>query len=236
MEPPTYSTRSKRKSNELEASSPPSKKSRTSLDPDLPPSSPLSSPSSTSADAVLTQSPMDPENLDIDHADPGIPSRGGFRGRGRGRGRSRGGGRMARNGNAVLRSASDLNAMVAGGKPSRGRGGHRVKKSSNARIQSLYHRKQLLKTQYKQVALLQRAALDAIAEKSLQEMSDNPKYHETLPEFQVLMEKLAKKHAARVALLEAQRAVQLQGVERQRLLAEEYTRGVYEVCCFVVVI
>ncbi|QSZ30641.1 hypothetical protein DSL72_000199 [Monilinia vaccinii-corymbosi] len=230
MEPPTYSTRSKRRSNELEPSSPPSKKLRTSLDlPDLPPSSPLSSPSSTSADAALAQSPMDPENLDID---TGLPLRGGFRGRGRGRGRIRGGGRAAKTGNAkmpISKSGLEMSAGgVAGAKTSRGRGGHRVKKSSNARIQSLYHRKQLLKTQYKQVALLQRVALDAISDKSLQEMIENPKYHETLPEFQVVSEQLAARHAERVALLEAQRALQLQYVEKQRVLGEEYTRGVYE--------
>ncbi|KAI9645970.1 hypothetical protein NHQ30_005407 [Ciborinia camelliae] len=226
MEPPTYSTRSKRKSNELESNSPPSKKSRTSLD--HLPSSPLSSPSSTSADAVLAPSPMDSENLDLDAS---IPLRGGFRGRGRGRGRIRGGGRMAKNGNAkipISKLGVEVNAGMAGGKTFRGRGGHRVKKSSNARIQSLYHRKQLLKTQYKQVALLQRAALDVISDKSLQEMSDNPKYHETLPEFQIVSEQLAARYAERVALLEAQRAVQLQYVEKQRVLGEEYTKGVYE--------
>ncbi|KAF7879357.1 hypothetical protein EAF04_000553 [Stromatinia cepivora] len=221
MKPPTYSTRSKRKSNEVEPSSPPSKKSRTS--------SPLSSPSSTSADAVLAQSPMDSENLDLD---ANLPLRGGFRGRGRGRGRIRGGGKVGRNGNAkipmVKMGGVDTNTGVAGGKSSRGRGGHRVKKSSNARIQSLYHRKQLLKTQYKQVALLQRVALDVISDKSLQAMSEDPKYHETLPEFQIVRDQLAAKYAERVALLEAQRKVQLACVEKQRLLGEEYTRGVYE--------
>ncbi|RAL68690.1 hypothetical protein DID88_007398 [Monilinia fructigena] len=124
MEPPTYSTRSKRKSNEFEPSSPPSKKIRTSLDPpDLPPSSPLSSPSSTSADAVLAQSLMDSENHDID---TGIPHRGGFRGRGRGRGRIRGGGRATKNGSAkmaISKTGLEINAGgVAGGKTSRGRG------------------------------------------------------------------------------------------------------------------
>ncbi|ESZ97994.1 hypothetical protein SBOR_1607 [Sclerotinia borealis F-4128] len=227
MEPPTYSTRSKRKSNELERSSSPSKKSRTSLD--LPPSSPLSSPSSTSADAVLTQSPMDSENLDID---AGIPLRGGFRGRGRGRGKIRGAGRVRRNGNAKVHVSKvtdlDVNAGMAGGKTFRGRGGHRVKKSSNARIQSLYHRKQLLKTQYKQVALLQRAALDTIADKSLQATSEDPKYHETLPEFVRICDQLVAKYEERVALLEAQRTFQLQNAEKQRFLAEQYTKGVYE--------
>lgn len=238
MEPPTYSTRSKRKSNnELEPSSPPLKKSRNS--DDLPPSSPLSSPSTTSADAVLAQCPMDSENLDLD---ANIPLRGGFRGRGRGRGRIRGGGKIGRNGNSKIPIAKgsvvDINAggMMVPGKTSRGRGGHRVKKSSNARIQSLYHRKQLLKTQYKQVALLQRVALDVISDKSLQAMSEDPKYHETLPEFLIVREQLAARYAERIAVLEAQRAVQLEYAEKQRLLGENYTKGVYEVCYFMIII
>ncbi|APA10435.1 predicted protein [Sclerotinia sclerotiorum 1980 UF-70] len=227
MKPPTYSTRSKRKSDEVEPCSPTSKKSRTSQD--LPPSSPLSSPSSTSADALLAQSPMDSENLDLDS---NLSFRGGFRGRARGRGRIRGTGRVGRIGNAKIPMTKmggvDINASVAGGKSSRGRGGHRVKKSSNARIQSLYHRKQLLKTQYKQVALLQRVALDVISDKSLQAMSEDPKYHETLPEYQIVTDQLAAKYAERVALLEAHRMVQLEYAEKQRLLGEGYTRGVYE--------
>ncbi|KAM0317354.1 hypothetical protein ACHAO8_002452 [Botrytis cinerea] len=228
MEPPTYSTRSKRKSSELEPNSPPlSKKSRTSLD--LPPSSPLSSPSSTSADPVLAQSSMDSENLDLD---ANIPPRGGFRGRGRGRGRIRGGGRVGRNGTAKIPVAraggAEILAGAAGGKATRGRGGHRVKKSSNARIQSLYHRKQLLKTQYKQVALLQRVALDVISDKSLQAMSEDPKYHETLPEYQMVMDQLAERYEERVALLKEQRRIQLEYAKKQRQFGEDYTRGVYE--------
>jgi hypothetical protein len=214
MEPPPYSTRSKRKSDELEAISPPAKKLRVSVSP------PLSSPSS--ADAAPILSPMESEPLDFE------PSpRGGFRGRGRGRGRSRG--RIGRNGRIPVSKVETLPGAALPGKPSRGRGGHRVKKSSNARIQSLYHRKQLLRTQYKQVALLQRAALESLSEKSLLAMTEDPKYHETLPEFKIVTEALAARFAERIMLLKAQNDMQKKYLEQQRLLNEEYTKGVFEV-------
>ncbi|KAM3065674.1 hypothetical protein ACMFMG_011381 [Clarireedia jacksonii] len=224
MEPPTYSTRSKRKSDELEAiSPPPPKKSRISVSP------PLSSPSS--ADAA--QVPPSPLESEPPHDFEPPASRGGFRGRGRGRGRTRGRvGRMGRvpvsKHETTTSTTSTTLPAVPGKTSTRGRGGHRVKKSSNARIQSLYHRKQLLRTQYKQVALLQRAALESLAEKSLLAVQEDPKFHEGLPEFGIVVEALAKRFKERKGLLERQYEVQKRYLERQRVLNEEYTRGVYE--------
>ncbi|TVY56912.1 hypothetical protein LSUE1_G009655, partial [Lachnellula suecica] len=116
-------------------------------------------------------------------------ARGGWRGgRGRGRGRwggwgSRGGRGGRGNSNLPSRSTPAAESSPSAPKVSRGRGGHRVKKSDNARIQALYHRRAALKHQYKQVAYFQKVALVSMAEKSLEAAKANPNYHKTFDEF-----------------------------------------------------
>lgn len=115
---------------------------------------------------------------------PSYRGRGGGRGRGRGRGRGgRGGGRGGRNaaGAVVGDGGEDTPGAVL--KPTRGKGGHRVKRSDNARVQSLYLRKHNIKTQYRHILQYQKKALDLIAEKSLDMMLEDPKAHERLPEY-----------------------------------------------------
>ncbi|RFU33234.1 hypothetical protein B7463_g3106, partial [Scytalidium lignicola] len=117
-------------------------------------------------------------------APPSYRGRGGGRGRGRGRGRGgRGGGRGGRATAAAATGDGPDDVVGAVLKPTRGKGGHRVKRSDNARIQSLYLRKHNIKTQYRHVLQYQKKALDLIAEKSLDMMLDDPKFHERLPEY-----------------------------------------------------
>jgi hypothetical protein len=143
---------------------------------------------------------------------PDRPIRGGH-GRGRGRGRGRGG-RGARGGSGLTSRGTPavefVPSIVKGG---RGRGGHRVKKSDNARIQALYHRKHALKLQYRQVALLQRDALKELSQKSLKRLNEDPNYHTSLPEFFEATKAIDEKYAE-----------VMQKIEAERLIKEDYLK------------
>ncbi|TVY30085.1 hypothetical protein LHYA1_G002523 [Lachnellula hyalina] len=121
-------------------------------------------------------------------------TRGGFRGRRGGRGRWGWGYRGARGGRggsgAGPRSTPATESSPSAPKALRGRGGHRVKKSDNARIQALYHRRAALKHQFKQVAFYQKAALISIAEKALEAAKFDPNYHKNFEEFNTTTEAL----------------------------------------------
>lgn len=100
--------------------------------------------------------------------------RGGYRGRGKG-GRGRGGKAVS------TRDAPEESEVII--TVGRGRGGFRVKKSENPRIQSLYHRRAALRHQFKAIANLQRACLEALAEKSVQVLKEDPEAHTRVPQF-----------------------------------------------------
>lgn len=118
-------------------------------------------------------------------------SRGGGRPRGRGRGRGGRGGRGGAANSARGTPSRDLlQPPVRGG---RGRGGGRVKKSDNARIQALYHRKKDLKGQFKQVAAIQKEALSELALKSL-ESAEDLEYFRALPEFREVTSGLLERY------------------------------------------
>jgi hypothetical protein len=142
--------------------------------------------------------------FDDEPAQPEPPkrgSRGGGRPRGRGRGR---GGRGSRGGaanSARGTPARDLNQSLARG--GRGRGGGRVKRSDNARIQALYHRKKDLKLQFRQVAAVQREALTELSQRSLESL-DDPGYLESLPEFKEVTEAVEERYKKVTGLQDAQ--------------------------------
>ena len=118
-------------------------------------------------------------------------SRGGGRPRGRGRGR---GGRGGRGGAAnSARGTPSRDLLLPHVRGGRGRGGGRVKKSDNARIQALYHRKKDLKGQFKQVAAIQKDALSELALKSL-ESAEDLEYLRSLPEFEEVTNGLLERH------------------------------------------
>jgi len=196
---PTYSTRSKRKSSSHDDQQmpppPPPKKVRTD------------SPESDEAVEELIPDPPD---------QPETSARGGLRGRGRGRGRGRAG-RGGRGGRPTTVPTSE----PLPSKTFRGRGG-RVKKSTNSRIQALYHRKANLRTQYKAVSQIHRAGLEALAEKSLDELLEDPHYHESLPEFVEVAKALAAKAAEKSALLNRQYEMQKAFLAKQLAQNQEY--------------
>lgn len=128
-------------------------------------------------------------------------SRGGGRPRGRGRGRGGRGGRGGASNSARGTPSRDLlQPSIRGG---RGRGGGRVKKSDNARIQALYHRKKDLKSQFKQIAAIQKEGLTELANKSLESIEDL-EYLKSLPEFEEVAHALVEQHKKVTSQLEAQ--------------------------------
>ncbi|PVH73532.1 hypothetical protein DL98DRAFT_594962 [Cadophora sp. DSE1049] len=133
------------------------------------------------------------------------------RGRGRGRGRGGRGFRGGSRGRGSRGGRVKTGVGARGAKPAvastrgrgRGRGGRR-KKPENPRIDAYHKRKLDLKAQYKLLSSLQRQALSVLADKSLEMMQNDPLYHETLPEFEMVskeLEALYNKNRAQAEIL-----------------------------------
>lgn len=156
------------------------------------------------------------QNEDTDNQSVNVRStrRGGYRGRGKG-GRGRGG---------KLASTRDLDeseVIIAGG---RGRGGFRVKKSENPRIQSLYHRRAALRHQFKIIANLQRAALEAYADKILVELKSDPEAHMHVPEFKKVSSGLGEVFDDLLKRTEARHKIHREYLAQRKERDEEYTQ------------
>lgn len=167
-----------------------------------------------------TDSSSDEQNQDqINDAPSG---RGAF-GRGRGRGRGgRGRGRGGRGGSGLGSRGTPVAESPVAPKALRGRGGHRVKKSDNARIQALYHRRAALKHQYKQVASFQKTALLVLAEKSLETIKADFHYHETLPECTETTQALDDAYQKRIDKLNSDFRLKQAYLQRQLAQNQEY--------------
>jgi hypothetical protein len=182
------------------------------------------SPIATDEEEVVPDAPATPK-----------ATRGGFRGRGRGRGRWWGyRGRGASRGGSAAGSRSTPAAESSPSAPKslgRGRGGHRVKKSDNARIQALYHRRAALKHQYKQVAYFQKAALISIAEKSLDAAKTDPNYHKTFDEYNKTTQALDAVYKKRYQQLIEEYELKKDYLYDLEAKNEEYEKSRYEVRC-----
>ena len=153
-------------------------------------------------------------------------SRGGGRPRGRGRGRGGRGGRGGAANSARGTPSRDLlQPPVRGG---RGRGGGRVKKSDNARIQSLYHRKKDLKGQFKQVAAIQRDALSEVSSKSL-ELIEDIDYLRSIPEFEAVTDELIERHKKVMARHEAEAKIEVAAANQQLMDGLIYRNRAFKV-------
>ena len=116
--------------------------------------------------------------------------------------------------------------MVKGG---RGKGGHRVKKSDNARIQALYHRKHALKLHFKQVASLQRDALEDLSLKTLKFLQEDPDYHAHLPEYKETTRALDERYAKVKNRLSSEFQVKEEYFRKMLKMNEDYTNRQHEV-------
>lgn len=182
-----------------------------------------------------------PTGTDEDEAQPESPgtpksTRGGYRGRRGGRGRfgwGYRGGRGSRGGaGAGPRSTPAVESSPSGPKSMRGRGvGHRVKKSDNARIQALYHRRAALKHQYKHVAYFQKTALISIAEKSLDAATSDPTYHKNLEEYNKVKEGLSTIYEKRRDQLSEAYKIKKAYLLDMSKKNREYVMKEYEVSC-----
>lgn len=165
--------------------------------------------------ALRLDPPSDSEQNDSIPSQRGKPSIRGGRGRGRGRrgGRGRGGAALGgRGGPSVI--------FVPG--IGRGKGGYRVKKSDNARIQSLYHRRQILKQQFRQIGAFQRTALEALADKSTELLKTGLEAHEKQPEFETVIQGLDQKYQERLDQLDRLCEQEKEYLERQRAMKDDY--------------
>ena len=146
--------------------------------------------------------------------------------RGRGRGRGRGGrGRGGRVPNGDRQEPSEVPVTVMG----RGRGGYRVKKSGDPRIQALYHRRAALRNQYKAVANFQRAALEAYAEKSAAILLKDPVAHMKLPAYDTTTAKLGSVFEELSRITTARYKYMSEFLVRRKEQDEEYERRLHYV-------
>jgi hypothetical protein len=135
-------------------------------------------------------------------------------------GRGRGGGR---GGSAAASRATPASETVqAPVKVGRGRGGHRVKKSGNPRIQALYYRKQDLRYHYKAIAQLQKGALDILATKSLDMLQDDPIIYKTFPEYDETMRELDAQYQKVQDRLDARMKLEKDYLERRFAAENEF--------------
>jgi hypothetical protein len=114
-------------------------------------------------------------------------------------------------------------------KGGRGKGGHRVKKSDNARIQALYHRKHALKLHFKQVASLQRDALEELSLKTLKSLRDDLTYHTHLPEYKETTLALDERYAKVKNRLNAEFHVKEEYLRKMLAMNEDYANRQHEV-------
>lgn len=224
--------------NEIEPISPPAKRTRKSS---------IAAPK-TPEEEEIDQETIEAPLLTVDEASsvvsdqeeepvqeaPTTPKRGGYRRRGRGGGRwghlyrARGG---RGNSSAASRSTPAAESSPSAPKGLRGRGGHRVKKSDNARIQALYHRRAALKHQYKQVAYFQKAALISMAEKSLETAKEDPNYHKTFEEYGKTTQALSDIYMRRFNQLFEEYEMKKNYLIDLNEKDQEYERSRYQVSC-----
>lgn len=158
------------------------------------------------------------------------PTRGRGRGRGRGGRGGRGGGRIA-NGDHPEPSETSNPTVTT-----RGRGGYRVKKSENPYIQALYHRRAAIRNQYKAIGNIQRAALEALAEKSIETLQKDFLAHTKLPAFDQAAKKLGEIFDSTITVAESQLKYRSEFYRRDKENKEEYERQLHHVSFAISVI
>lgn len=124
---------------------------------------------------------MAAENESPAREPPAAPTRGRGRGRG-GRGRGRGGGRGSSNAGVAKSTAT------RGGRGGTRRG--RAKNFSDSRVQAAYERQRHLKATYQAVAHALKPALQELAERSVDELLQNPDKYKDTSEYYPVIEEL----------------------------------------------
>lgn len=191
----------------------------------------VDAPSGSSADEAASASPQKSvgwEEPPVLHDEPVIPQvvapvtrgRGGFRGRGgrgRGRGRGRGGrGASALSGRSTPQVASTPVGKGRGGMRGRGRGRGRARNIAAPQFRALYDRRADLKNQYRALATIQKVALSVIADKSLARLESDPKYHQSLPQYEMIQNTLKENYEQHLLNLKEDHDRQLALLEQQQ--------------------
>lgn len=210
--------RKRRGDSEYSPNETPTKRAR--LSPSPRPDAELASPSSTALEEVDL---VEAESVPIEEVETmavAPPTRG--RGRGRGRG-----GRVGRGGRPALLKPNfeSRPASPKGNRPFAGR----VKKSSDARTQSLRTRKQVLRLHYRQMARVLRGGLLEMVDKSIDQLKDNPQVHASVPEHAIVREALNMKYREVLANSNAQRDMEKRYLCERKAREDEYINKQHQV-------
>jgi hypothetical protein len=156
--------------------------------------------------------------------DANAPPRRGRPKKGEGRGRGKGGGRGGKAVEPSRQNSQDLEPT----KPT-ARGGRGRRTSSNRMVQAAYDRQLHLKKSYREVARLVRLGLDAIAEKNLDMIEEDPTFYRRLPECQQVLDGLDAAETSALSKEERRRQVHEEYLKRKLELANDYDQQIFQV-------
>jgi len=95
-------------------------------------------------------------------------------------------------------------------------------------MQALYHRRSALKHQFKNLAQIQKEALDLIAEKALSALQEHD-YYKSLPEYEVTTSELAVMYERVQKQLDAREKLEREYLIKKQAMDEEYAEQVFQV-------
>jgi hypothetical protein len=157
---------------------------------------------------------------------PPNSTRGSMRGRGRG-GRAKG---LSRQHSGVPEGIKK--PAGRGGRGGFGRGGRGKKISANFNVQVAYDRQAHLKRAYKEVSRALQAALEALAEKSLEITLADPNYYKKQPEYNQVMNGLAAQNSKVVGQLGVKYSIEVDYARKKREQDDDYARHQFQVSLY----
>lgn len=232
--PPPLATRSKkRKADQMESATPSVNGELDSKKVSLSQDAAVSDEAGLIPDTT-TGTPDEGKTTDQDEATeapvrrgrPPNAARGSMRGRGRG-GRAKG---ISRQHSGIPEGIKK--PVGRGGRAGFGRGGRGKKISANFNVQVAYDRQAHLKRSYKEVSRALQAALEALAEKSLEMTLADPNYHKKRPEYKQVMNGLATQHSKVVSQLGLKYSMQVDYARKKRAQDDDYERIQFQVSLY----
>lgn len=140
-----------------------------------------------------------------------------------GRGRVRGSGRGGKTVDLSRQSSQDPEHT----KPApRGRG---RRTSSNRMVQAVYDRQIRLRKAYREVSKLVRMGLDAIAERNLEMIEEDPDSYKKQPEYQQVLDKLEAAETSAVSKVERRHQMDVEYLKKKHELENDYSRQIFKV-------
>jgi hypothetical protein len=144
--------------------------------------------------------------------------------KGEGRGRGRGGGRGGKTVEPSRQNSQDPEPTKLAARGGRGR-----RMSSNRMVQAAYDRQLHLKKSYREVARLVRLGLDAIAERNLDMIEEDPSFYRRQQEYQQVLDALDAAETSALSKEERRRRMHEEYLKTKLELVSDYARQIFRV-------